>query len=267
MAKRNCHCGMLSIANCVKCGNGTCNEHLNSLTRRVYRTPGCARFGYGKTLYDAAVMKGYMSKPLGAFVCHSCRLVDGYAYADQVAEESLRWSPDPLLRAFNAICRGIVHEDHGFGLWQLVDCWRQTPVPPGSVSTSYLKRPARNPVWTPFGRTPYRPAKTGYQRLQGWEFHGTFTQSHEYTSGRLMGCRYESWSGSTIITTDGEVWHNGSGWSDSTQTSRSKGDFAANDLLHLLVEMARQGVAHSAAPWQGPDRGWGVPDFKASDQL
>jgi hypothetical protein len=216
-------------------------------------------FGYGSTLADAALMKGYMSAAAGSFVCDNCRMADGHDLVEQVISESQSWPSDPLIRAFKAILRGMIYEDHGLTYWQMVDRWLKLPIPPKDIALAYQKRPARMPIWTPFGRTPYRPAKVGYWREQGWEFPGTVYDEHE-RGGRLMGTYYWAWGGATRITRNGNVWI------DNNRYDRGKSANAAGNL-HLLVEMARQAVKHTAGPWEGPDVGWNPPEFKVGDPL
>lgn len=201
MPTRNCFCGLVAAANCVRCGAGTCTEHMRSVKSRL-RLHWQGDFGLGATLAEAAFDRGYRTAPADRFVCHTCRTEDARQHQRTVALKE--WPKDPFGRALVAIVLGYLYLDIGLTRLQLAQGWIKLGVRPVAVTVQRMIKGEK-----PGGKTWYggvRPSQLAQyvtETVAGWTFPGTvyvYTGSAPRTDRPIW-----KWADATTILPDGRV--------------------------------------------------------------
>jgi hypothetical protein len=232
MRRVNCYCGVVAHANCTRCGNGVCYMHHNDKEHSsawFYRT-----WGQGKTLQEAAYVRGYWSAPRDRFLCKDCRDADGKQHGRQTIAQSRQWHRNPYLFAMQAASRGYVIAEPGFTLGQAIEAWLGFSWRPPIEDVTVPKQPP--------GRRQLRGG-AAEDRYQGWSFPNTIATEGWDARGES---RVWSWTGRTDVLTDGRVLQ--------------LGKLATPPLYggphRIIVEMARKVYRARRQSWQGPPENW-----------
>jgi hypothetical protein len=237
---RNCHCGIVAHANCTRCGNGVCISHYSS---ESYVAPGFnTSFGRGKTLAEAAWMKGYWKTPREQYLCKSCRTADAKQHQLHVAQLSRPWPKTPFGQAMMGAAYGYVITEPALTYGQAVSEWLRLNRPLEDIAVRRLVRPEKfkQDKRRSRGSGSMIPAEYATDRYQGWAFPGTisvFTGHQMHTDAEIW-----SWGGTTYILPDGRALYEPTGSSHPASPAR------------LIVEMARK--LSTGLAWHGPPRGW-----------
>ncbi len=239
MSNRNCHCGRVTAANCTRCGAGVCESHLQG---QHYELRGQREYGKGKTLAEAAYMRGYNHASTDRYLCNNCRAQDGRQHQQRVTAQSRGWQKDPFRFALSAACMGYVIEQPQLTYPQVVQSWIALRQPLERVVIGRVTRPATAPRRTRRGEKPGKAPERTLDQHTGWVFERTV---------QVEGRGYDdtvvwSWGQRTSILQDGRVFH---------------GDQLASQPLignpsRLIVEMARKLFVNGGKPWHGPPVEW-----------
>jgi hypothetical protein len=238
---RNCYCGLVAHANCTRCGQGVCSQHHRDSEHNgawFYRN-----YGQGKTLGDAAYVRGYWSAPSDRFLCKGCRARDGQTHRQQVLAQSRKWKrQDPFGFALTAATKGYVIAEPAISYPEVVRTWLQLNWQPVEVIfVPRLRRPAKLRR-SGLGQKIVRPAEYVNDRFAGWSFPHTVLTHGE----NMHGISVSSWSDPTTILTNGQVLH-----------SNKPADLPLTGHAgRLIVEMGRKMFLDRGMTWTGPMENW-----------
>ncbi|HKX23907.1 MAG TPA: hypothetical protein VJM46_01595 [Candidatus Saccharimonadales bacterium] len=204
-------------------------------------------FGQGKTLAEAAYVRGYWSAPRDRFLCRGCRGRDGNQHSAQIVAKSKTWPrQDAFGFALSAACSGYVITEPGISYADVVKSWLQMNWQPiETIEITRLVRPAKTRRAGMGQRREVRPAQHTIDKFRGWSFPGTVQvmSRNMHTDAEIW-----DWGGRTDILTNGHVLHMG-------QPAEVP---LTGATYRLIVEMARKMFLTRGHTWKGPQENWGA---------